>query len=74
MVDMKDVKKFDVMSRKNQELRIEDRDSVAHQMRQNLASDIMAGYGVSQVCHQIVDIEDYEDTTRYCRSHMKEAK
>lgn len=36
-------------SARTQVLRIEDRISIAHMMRSNLASDIIAGYGIQNV-------------------------
>ena len=72
MVDIKAVSKFDRLSRAKQEMVILDRDSVADTMRKNLASDIVNGrYGLSSVTHQMIDIEDYEETTGRMRMHMK---
>lgn len=39
-----------------------DKMSVAETMRKNLASDIIAGYGLANVTRQMVEIETYEKT------------
>lgn len=40
-----------------------DKLSIAQTMRENLASDIKAGYGMNSVVKQMVEIERYEKTT-----------
>ena len=73
MVDIKAVSKFERLSRAKQEMVIIDRDSVSDMMRKNLASDIVNGrYGLSSVTRQMIDIEDYEETTSRMRIRMKE--
>ena len=41
----------------------EDRHSIAKQMRENAASDLKAGYSISQITRQMVYIEEYEKET-----------
>lgn len=73
MVDFKELSKFDRLSRAKQEMAILDRDGIADTMRRNLASDIVNGrYGLSSVTRQMIDIEDYEETTSRMRIRMKE--
>lgn len=40
-----------------------DKLSIAQTMRENLASDIKAGYGMNSVVKQMVEIEQYEKIT-----------
>lgn len=40
----------------------EDKYGIAQTMRQNLASDIICGYGLANVTRQMVAIEQYENT------------
>ena len=47
------------------QLFIEDRHSMAKIMRQNAASDLLAGYSVGQIAKQMSRIEDYEKETDY---------
>lgn len=42
------------------QLFIEDRHSMAKIMRQNIASDVLAGYSLAQITRQMVQLEDYE--------------
>ena len=73
MVDIKAVSKFERLSRAKQEMVIIDRDSISDTMRKNLARDIVNGrYGLSSVTRQMIDIEDYEETTSRMRIRMKE--
>lgn len=41
----------------------EDRHSIVKQMRENAASDLKAGYSISQITRQMVYIEEYEKET-----------
>lgn len=65
MVDFEMVKRYERTARANRELWIQDKHSVAQTMRQNLASDIIAGYHMVNVVRQMVRIEDYEETLNY---------
>lgn len=73
MVDIKAMSKFERLSRTKQEMVILNRDGMADLMRRNLASDIVNGrYGLHSVTRQMIDIEDYEETTSRMRTRMKE--
>ena len=45
-----------------------DRDGMADTMRRNLASDIIAEYGMNSVVRQMTLIQDYEETTAAMRA------
>lgn len=63
MVDMKKLAKFEKLTSKKQQEVLIDRDGMADTMRRNLASDVIAGYGMSNVVRQMTLIQDYEETT-----------
>lgn len=56
MVDMKKLAKFEKLTSKKQQEMLVDRDGMAGMMRQNLASDIIAGYGMNSVVRQMTQI------------------
>ena len=68
MVDMKKLAKFEKMAGKKQQEMLVDRDGMADTMRRNLASDIIAGYGMNSVVRQMTLIQDYEETTAAMRA------
>lgn len=68
MVDMKKLVKFEKMTGKKQQEMLVDRDGMAGTMRRNLASDIIAGYGMNSVVRQMTLIQDYEETTAAMRA------
>lgn len=47
------------------QLFIEDRHSMAKIMRNNIASDVLAGYSLAQITRQMVQLEDYERETEF---------
>ena len=68
MVDMKKLAKFEKLTGKKQQEMLVDRDGMAYTMRRNLASDIIAGYGMNSVVRQMTLIQDYEETTAAMRA------
>lgn len=52
----------------------EDRHSIAKQMRENTASDVLAGYSLGQIAHQMAMIQDYERETEFLLNKFKIAE
>lgn len=53
------------------QLFIEDRHSMAKIMRQNIASDVLAGYSFAHITRQMVQLEDYERETEFLLAKFK---
>lgn len=70
MVDMKKLAKFEKLTSNKQQEMLVDRDGIADTMRCNLASDIIAGYGMNSVVRQMTLIQDYEETTAAMRASI----
>lgn len=70
MVDMKKLAKFEKLTSKKQQEVLIDRDGTADTMRRNLASDVIAGYGMNNVVRQMTLIQDYEETTAAMRASV----
>ena len=49
----------------------EDRATMARQMRQNTAADLLAGYGIGAIAKQMAAIEDYERETEFLLAKFK---
>ena len=47
------------------QLFIEDRHSMAKIMRQNTATDVLAGYSIGQIARQMAEIDEYERQTEF---------
>ena len=68
MVDLKKLAKFEKLTSNKQQEMLVDRDGMADTMRRNLASDIIAEYGMNSVVRQMTLIQDYEETTAAMRA------
>ena len=47
------------------QLFIDDRRSMAKIMRQNIASDVLAGYSIGQIAREMAQLEEYEKQTEF---------
>ena len=50
---------------------LEDRMSITRIMRENTASDVLAGYSLGQIAHEMAEIQNYERETKFLLNKFK---